>query len=106
MEALGGSYYFMILIDDYNKRTCVYFLKTMERAFGRFKEWHAMVEKESGTKLKILRSNRVVSSHQVNLRVATRVIGSRGRNPLHIHPNKMESWRRRMTSSMEWVSVC
>ncbi|MCO5568687.1 hypothetical protein L7F22_022386 [Adiantum nelumboides] len=56
--ALGGSSYFMTLIDDYSRRTWVYFLKGKDEAFAKFKEWHVLVEKETGNKLKKLRSDR------------------------------------------------
>ena len=58
MEALGGSYYFMSLIDDYSRRIWIYFLKTKDQALGKFKEWHAMVENESEQKLKMVRSDK------------------------------------------------
>ena len=54
-KALGGVYYFMTLIDKYNRRIWIYFLKTMDQALGKFKEWHVMVEKELEKKLKVLR---------------------------------------------------
>lgn len=54
-EALGGSYYFMMLIDDYSRRIWIYFLKTKNQTLGKFKEWHVMVEKELGKNLKMLR---------------------------------------------------
>ncbi|MCO5571443.1 hypothetical protein L7F22_025183 [Adiantum nelumboides] len=56
--ALGGSSYFMTLIDNYSRRTWVYFLKGKDEAFAKFKEWHVLVEKETGNKLKKLRSDR------------------------------------------------
>ena len=37
-QALGGSSYYFALIDDYNRKTWVYFLKEKSQAFGRFKE--------------------------------------------------------------------
>lgn len=49
--ALGGSFYFFTLIDDYSRKIWVYFLKEKSHAFGKFKEWHAMVEAETGAKL-------------------------------------------------------
>ncbi|MCO5596878.1 hypothetical protein L7F22_050948 [Adiantum nelumboides] len=55
---LGGSSYFMTLIDDYSRRTWVYFLKGKDEAFAKFKEWHVLVEKEIGNKLNKLRSDR------------------------------------------------
>ncbi|MCO5604434.1 hypothetical protein L7F22_058600 [Adiantum nelumboides] len=48
----------MTLIDDYSRRTWVYFLKGKDEAFAKFKEWHVLVEKETGNKLKKPRSDR------------------------------------------------
>ena len=45
-----------MIIDDYNIRIWIYFLKTKDQALGEFKEWHAMVKKQSRKKLKMLRS--------------------------------------------------
>ena len=57
-QALGGSSYYFALIDDYIRKTWVYFLKEKSQAFGRFKEWLAMVEAETCEKLKVLRIDR------------------------------------------------
>ena len=56
--ALGGFSYFMLLINDYSRRTWVYLLKTKDEAFGKFKEWHRLVENEVNAKVKALRSDR------------------------------------------------
>ena len=56
--ALGGSFYFLSLIDDYSRKIWVYSLKEKAQAFGKFKEWLALVESETGVKLKKLRTNR------------------------------------------------
>ena len=58
MKALGGSYYFMALIDNYNRRIWIYFLKTKDLALGKFKELHVMVKKGPEKKLKMLRLDR------------------------------------------------
>ena len=55
---LGGYSYFMMLIEKYNTRTWVYFLKRKDEAFVKVKEWHVLVEKETSKKLKKLRSDR------------------------------------------------
>ena len=56
-QALGGSSYYFALIDDYSRKTWVYFLKDKSQAFGKFKEWLAMVEAETGKKLKKFRTD-------------------------------------------------
>ena len=48
---LCGSSYFMTLINKYNTRTWVYFLKSKDEAFAKFNEGHALVEKETSKKL-------------------------------------------------------
>ena len=54
MAALGGSSYFMTLMDNYSRRTWVHFLKVKDKDFAKFKEWHILVEKDIGNKLKKL----------------------------------------------------
>jgi len=41
----GRYRYFVTFIDDYSRKVWVYFLKTKDEVFGRFKEWKTMVEK-------------------------------------------------------------
>ena len=55
MASLGGSRYYVTLIDDFSRKVWVYFLKNKSDVFETFKKWKAMVETESGLKLKCLR---------------------------------------------------
>ncbi|GJY36096.1 retrovirus-related pol polyprotein from transposon TNT 1-94 [Tanacetum coccineum] len=50
--------YFMLFIDDYSRKTWVYFLKEKSEAFKVFKKFKAMVEKEKGLNIKSMRSDR------------------------------------------------
>ncbi|GJY66091.1 retrovirus-related pol polyprotein from transposon TNT 1-94 [Tanacetum coccineum] len=54
----GKNLYFMLFIDDYSRKTWVYFLKEKSQAFEAFKKFKAMVEKEKGLKIKSMRSDR------------------------------------------------
>ena len=56
--SIGGSFYFLTFIDDYNRKIWVYFLKIKSDIFSRFKEFKIEVEKKSGKLLKVLRSER------------------------------------------------
>jgi hypothetical protein len=56
--SLGGNIYFLTFIDDYSRKTWVYFLKHKSETFDKFKEFKALVEKHSGLSIKILRSNK------------------------------------------------
>jgi len=53
--SLGKCQYFISFIDDYSRKTWVYFLKHKDEAFGTFAEWSVMVENQTGRKIKILR---------------------------------------------------
>lgn len=48
----------MLLVDDFSRMTWVTFFQDKSQAFERFKVFKKMVEKESGYKLKCLRSDR------------------------------------------------
>jgi hypothetical protein len=56
-QSIGGSYYFLTFIDDFSRKTWVYFLRQKSETFGKFKEFRALVEKQSGYQLKVLRSD-------------------------------------------------
>lgn len=56
-QALGGSFYFMLLVDDYSRKMWVYFLREKAQAFGKFKEWLQLVENETGKRLKKFRTD-------------------------------------------------
>ena len=54
-KIMQGYHYFMLLIDDYTRMTWVAFLKEKSEAFEKFKIFNAMVQNESGMKIKCLR---------------------------------------------------
>lgn len=56
--SLSGSKYFLLFIDDFSRKTWVYFLKEKSEAFGCFKRFRAMVEKESNCSILKLRTDR------------------------------------------------
>ena len=89
MEALDGSYYYMTLIDGFSRRIWMYFLKTKDQALGKFIELHVMVEKASRKKVKILSSDRVVSSNQVNSKVTKKSHNQEAKTP-YKYTSRME----------------
>ena len=54
----GGNRYFLTFIDDFTRMTWVYFLRLKSDVFAVFRKFQAMVERQSGHKLKKLRSDR------------------------------------------------
>ena len=57
VASLGGSRYYITFIDDSSRKVWVYFLKNKSDIFETFKKWKAMVETETGLKIKCLRTN-------------------------------------------------
>ncbi len=57
MPSLSGGRYFMTLIDDYSRNVWLYILKTKDQVVEKFKAWKALVENQSGRKLKALKTN-------------------------------------------------
>ena len=57
VPSLGGGLYMLTFIDDYSRKVWVYILKHKHEAFAQFKQWKAMVEKQTGKQLKRLRTD-------------------------------------------------
>ena len=55
--SLSGYEYYVLFIDDHSRRTWIYFLKTKSEVFKRFQEFRALVETQTGQKIKSLRSD-------------------------------------------------
>jgi hypothetical protein len=56
--SLSGREYYLTFIDDYSRKTWIYFLKTKSEVFKRFQEFKALVENQTGKKIKVLRSDK------------------------------------------------
>ena len=57
VPSLGGTRYFLTLIDDYSRKLWIYFLKNKSETFLKFKEWKILVETQVGKKWKKLRTD-------------------------------------------------
>ena len=57
VRTLGGASYFLTFIDDCSRKVWVYLLSSKDQVLGKFKEFHVMVERQSGKKLKRVRSD-------------------------------------------------
>ncbi|WOG92415.1 hypothetical protein DCAR_0311681 [Daucus carota subsp. sativus] len=54
VESLGGHRYFVSMIDDFSRMTWVFIIKHKSEAFNIFKQWKALVENQTGMKVKRL----------------------------------------------------
>lgn len=57
VPSLGGMRYFVTFIDDFSRKTFIYFLKRKVQVFEKFKLFKALAENQTGKKLKVLRSD-------------------------------------------------
>ena len=56
-SSLSRYAYYVSFIDDYSHKTWIYFLKTKDEVFSKFKEFNALVGNHIEKNIKILRSN-------------------------------------------------
>lgn len=57
VKSHSGAQYFVSLIDDYSQKVWIYVLKSKDQVLSAFKEFQARVERETGRKLKCVRSD-------------------------------------------------
>jgi transposase InsO family protein len=55
--SLSGCEYYITFIDDHSRKTWIYFLKAKSEVFKRFQEFKALVENQTGKRIKVLRSD-------------------------------------------------
>jgi hypothetical protein len=55
--SLNGSLYYVVFIDEFSQKFWIFFMKTKGQVFSRFQEFKALVENQTGKKIKVLRSN-------------------------------------------------
>ena len=56
-SSLSGYVYYVSFIDDFSRKTWIYFLKAKDEVFGKFKEFKALIENHSQRRIKTLRTN-------------------------------------------------
>ena len=56
-RTLGGCVYFLTFVDDYSRKLWSYAMKSKDQVFEIFKEWHVLVERETGETLKCIRTD-------------------------------------------------
>ena len=56
-KTLGGALYIVTFIDDCSRKLWFYVLKTKDQVLGVFKQFQASVERETGKKVKCIRTD-------------------------------------------------
>jgi hypothetical protein len=57
VPSLGKSVYYVSFIDDFSRKTWIYFLKKKSEVFDRFKEFKALVENQIEKRIKVSRTD-------------------------------------------------
>jgi len=57
VPSLSKSVYFVSFINDYSRRTWIYFLRSKSEVYSKFKEFKAFAENQTGKKIKCLRTD-------------------------------------------------
>ncbi|UYV63078.1 hypothetical protein LAZ67_2003065 [Cordylochernes scorpioides] len=57
VKSTGGNRYFLSFVDDFSRRITVYFLKNKDEVLKHFDIYRATVERQTGNKIKVLRSD-------------------------------------------------
>lgn len=55
--SIEGSKYFLTFIDDFSKKTFVYFLQEKSQVMETFVEFKTLVENQTGKRIKVLRTD-------------------------------------------------
>jgi len=88
----GGTQYFVTFIDDFSRKTHVYLLKVKGEMFDKFKAYKALVENQTGMKIKTLRSNNGGEFVSKKLMTSCMNVESNNKQVHLTHHNKMELW--------------
>ena len=56
-SSLSEYVYYVSFIDDFSRKTWIYFLKSKDEVFSKFKEFKALIENHTEKNIKIFRSD-------------------------------------------------
>ena len=57
VHSFSGYNYCVTFIDDYSRKTWIYFLKANSEVFEQFWDFMALMENQTGRKIRVLRTN-------------------------------------------------
>ena len=56
-SSLSGYVYYVSFIDDFSRKTWIYFMKNKDEVFNKFKEFKSLIENHTEKKIKTFRSD-------------------------------------------------
>jgi hypothetical protein len=90
MPSLGGSLYYVSFIDDFSRKTWIYFLRKKSEVSERFKEFKSLVENQIEKRIKVLRTDNGGEFCGKEFDQFCKSVAYHAKIPHHIPHNKME----------------
>lgn len=56
-HTIGGNEYFVLFVDEYNRKLWIYVIRRIDEVFSIFKRFKMLVENQNEKKIKVLRAN-------------------------------------------------
>ena len=56
-SSLSGYVYYVSFIDEFSRKTWIYFMKNKDEVFSKFKEFKALIKNHTEKKIKTFRSD-------------------------------------------------
>ena len=88
-SSLSGYVYYVSFIDEFSRKTWIYFMKNKDEVFSKFREFKALIENHTKNKIKTFRSDNGGEFTSNEFKSYAKTQGLRGSYPLHIIQNKM-----------------
>ena len=88
-KSLGGNLYCLVIVDDYSRYTCVFFLHDKSEVASCFKKFAKRAQNEFEVKLKKIRSDNGKEFDNTNIEAYCDELESNMRSPQYILLNKM-----------------
>ena len=105
-SSLSGYEYYVSFIDDFSRKTWVYFMKNKDEVFRKFKEFKALIENHTKNKIKTFQLDNGDNSLQMNSNSYAKNQGLRGSCPLLIIHNRKGLWNGRTELSWKMQNKC
>ena len=77
-SSLSVYVYYVSFIDEFSRKTWIYFMKNKDDVFNKFKEFKALIENHTEKKIKPFDQIMVENSDQMNSKHYAKIKGLRG----------------------------
>ena len=103
--SLSGYEYYATFIDDYSRKTWIYFLKNKSEVFGKFKEFKSLIENHSEKRIKTRRSDNGVEYTSKEFKAFYKEAGIKRELTTPYNPQQNGVVERKIRTIMETMKV-